>query len=128
MGRGILKKISPPPPPPPTSNSYSASSLLTSSATHTYSRPILQIPTPLPHNTILVTIDVTSLYTNISNNEGIEASIKALSTLPPHTPRPPLYYFRTLLNFILKYYYFLFNNQHYLQIKGTAMGTRMAPS
>ena len=89
---------------------------------------IFQIPTPLPPNTILVTIDVTSLYTNIPNNEGIEAAIQALSTLPPDTPRPPLPCFTNLLNFILKQNYFLFNNQHYLQTQGTAMGTRMAPS
>ena len=46
-------------------------------------------------------------------------------TYPPtkelsHARRPPLQHFRTLLDFILKHNYFLFNNQHYLQIQGTA--------
>ena len=89
---------------------------------------IFRIPTPLPKDTILVTIDVTSLYTNIPNDEGISSAIQALSTLPRHTSMPPLPCFITLFNFILKHNYFLFNNQHYLQIQGTAMGTRMAPS
>ena len=83
---------------------------------------IFQIPTQLPHNTILVTIDVTSFYTNIPNNK---AAIHALST---HTPHPPLQDFRTFLSFILKQNFFLFNDQHYLQTQGTTMGTRMAPS
>ena len=43
-----------------------------------------------------------------------------------HTPPPPLQHFRTLLNFILRHIFFLFNSQHY--IRGTAMGTSMAPS
>ena len=42
---------------------------------------IFQIPTPLPHNTILVTIDVTSFYTNIPNNK---TAIHALSTHTHH--------------------------------------------
>lgn len=88
---------------------------------------ILRIPTLPPHNTILITIDVTFLCTSIPNNEGIKGAINALSTLPSHTPRPPLQHFRTPLNF-LTYNYFLFNKQHHLQIQGTAMGTRMAPS
>ena len=50
---------------------------------------IFQIPTPLPLNTILATIHVTSLYINIPKNEGMQAAIGALSTLPSHTPRPP---------------------------------------
>ena len=40
----------------------------------------------LPH-TILLTIDVTSLYTNIPHTEGIEAYIEALQQFDlPHKP------------------------------------------
>ena len=61
------------------------------------------------------------------NNETTQAAIGALSTLPSHTPWQPLKNFKTLLNFILKHNFFLFNNQTYLQMQGKAMGTRMAP-
>ena len=45
---------------------------------------ILQIPAPLPHNTVLVKIDITSLYTNIPNNEGIDTNQGTLHTTTLH--------------------------------------------
>lgn len=95
--------------------------------TNHFLQTIFSLPTPLPENTILVTIDVTSLYTNIPHEEGIAASLKALSTLPKHST-PPLHVFNQFLTFILKHNFFSFNQQFYLQQHGTAMGTRMAPS
>ena len=46
----------------------------------------------------------------------------------PTTPHPPLQDFRAILSFIIKHNFFIFNDEHYLRIQGTAMGTRMAPS
>ncbi|XP_048583758.1 uncharacterized protein LOC116608371 [Nematostella vectensis] len=88
---------------------------------------VLSLPTPLPDTCFLVTIDVASLYTNIPHEEGIAAALSYIQTLPAHK-RPPIHVFRSLLNYILKHNYFKFDNKHYLQLRGTAMGTRMAPS
>ena len=89
---------------------------------------IFNIPVPIPPNTILVSIDVTSLYTNIPHDEGTRATLEALSHTPPQPLQPPTQVFQQMLEYILKHNYFSFNNEFYLQTQGTAMGTRMAPS
>ena len=80
----------------------------------------------LPDNTILVTMDVCSLYTNIPHVEGMEACREAWDRRT--IKRPPTKYLMKLLEHILKLNNFVFNKKHYLQINGTAMGTKMAPS
>jgi len=83
----------------------------------------------IPNNAYLVTADVTSLYTNIPHEEGISTVMEALNThrelLPPNTPNNRI--IKQFLNLILKHNYFDFMDKHYLQIQGTAMGTKMAP-
>ena len=80
----------------------------------------------LPDNTILVSMDVTSLYTNIPHEDGIAACKEAWNKRSIQDP--PTDTLVELLSLILKCNNFEFNNKHYLQIQGTAMGTRMAPS
>ena len=88
---------------------------------------------PLPEGAYLVTADVTSLYTNIPHDEGISYILHSLDTyrhtqppiLPPNTPNNTI--IKQFLQLILKGNYFDFMNKHYLQIQGTAMGTKMAP-
>ena len=80
----------------------------------------------LPVGCILVTLDVSSLYTNIPYDEGISACSRALETCP--FPDPPTSYLLKRMEQILTLNCFEFNNEHYLQIQGTAMRTRMAPS
>jgi len=82
----------------------------------------------VPQNTILVTLDVSSLYTNIPNNEGIRASVKALIESRSAQSVPPTPYLVQLLKMVLTMNNFDFNGKHYLQVCGTAMGTRLAPS
>ena len=83
--------------------------------------------TPLPPNTILATIDVKSLYTNIPHDEGINAVLEALDTI--HGRMWPLRkVIHQFLEYILKENYFTFMDKLYLQKHGTAMGTKMAPS
>ena len=93
---------------------------------------LFAIPTPLPPNTILATLDVTSLNTNIPHAEGIASATEALynkHTEITHTASPPpQHIFRSILTYILKHNYFEFNSNFYLQTHGTAMGTRTAPS
>ena len=80
-------------------------------------------------DTWLVTVDVKSLYTNIPNDEGIqacyEAWLKQETTDPQH---PPAEILRHLLELVLKLNIFKFNNKHYLQKFGTAMGSKLAPA
>lgn len=81
----------------------------------------------MPPHTILLTIDVTSLYTNIPQEEGISACIEALQDLDlPH--KPPEDVIRMLMTYILEYNTFEFNGEFFQQTCGTAMGTKMAPA
>jgi len=67
---------------------------------------------PLLPDTLLVTIDVSSLYTNIPQDEGIEACIEALQNFDlPH--KPPKDVLHTLMTYILEYNIFEFNGEHF---------------
>ena len=77
-------------------------------------------------STVLATIDVSSLYTNIPQDEGTEACLDAIdATEASHIPRDVL---PQLFEIVLKCNVFSFDGQMYEQIQGTAMGTKMAPS
>ena len=84
---------------------------------------------PLPTNALLVTVDITSLYTNIPHDDGISAVIdfieKYKHRLPTNCPLPHLVC--AILDFILKHSTFNFMDTHIHQILGSSMGTRMAP-
>ena len=82
----------------------------------------------LPSNAILVTLDVSSLYTNIPHNEGINACRHYLNTRDQSTSTVRTETLCDLIRMILTMNSFEFNNTFYIQIHGTAMGTRMAPS
>ena len=51
----------------------------------------------LPENSILVTLDVASLYTNIPNEEGIRATLYSLNNARSPTERPSNDYLILLL-------------------------------
>lgn len=82
---------------------------------------------PLPENLFLVSIDVESLYTNIPHNSGLDACKHYLNLRPPNS-KPSTNFILTLISLILSFNNFKFQDKNYLQIRGTAMGTRMAPS
>ena len=74
-------------------------------------------------------MDVTSFYTNIPQNEGIEIVCKAYEmNFYKDNPPIPTHYLREMLRLILKENSFQFNGKHYLQTHGTAMGTKTAVS
>ena len=87
------------------------------------------IPNTVDENAILVSFDVTSLYTNISHELGLEA-IKFW--LEKH---PNLIHKRFTKDFIiegiktiLENNNFMFDGCTYNQVRGTAMGTKFAPT
>ena len=80
----------------------------------------------LPDGVLLVTLDVSSLYTNIPHNDGIQACSEFLDRrIDPTIPTTRLC---DLIRMILTHNTFTFNGKYYRQINGTAMGTKMAPS
>lgn len=81
---------------------------------------------PLPPDTLLVSMDVASLYTNIPHQDGIQACEEVWETRT--VKDPPTDVLVRLLTLVLKCNNFEFNGKHYLQVQGTAMGTKMAPA
>ena len=80
----------------------------------------------IPENTTLVTMDVTFLYTNISHDDGIAAYRKIWEQQT--VQESPTEWLVEMLTLVLKNNNFTFDGNHYLQINGTAMGTKVAPS
>jgi len=81
--------------------------------------------TKLPKNTILVSMDVTSLYTNIPQEEGITTVCEAHEEFYHENPPIPRY-LREMLTLILQENSYQFSGKDYLQTHGTAMRTKMA--
>ena len=77
---------------------------------------------------MLVSMDVTSLYTNIPQKEGINIVCNAYETFHLNKPPIPTLYLRDMLGLILKENSFHLNKKNYLQTHGTAMGTKLAVS
>jgi len=79
------------------------------------------------NNTLLVTLDVTSLYPNIPIEESISIILNYIKEQnnPMH---PPLCILNNLLSFVLDYNCFNFGDLFFLQVHGIAMGTKLAPN
>ena len=75
---------------------------------------------------LFVTIDVSSLYTNITHIEGISAINKMMEDTGTDTVLKM--FISNLIHQVLTKNYFKFNDKLYEQIQGTAKGTRMAPN
>ena len=82
--------------------------------------------THVPSHSILFTMDVDSLYTNIDIAGGMRA-VQHAFTLYPDVTRPDAELL-SLLEINLTRNDFLFNGNFFLQVKGTAMGKKFAPS
>ena len=85
----------------------------------------LMKPLQLPIEAKLVTLDVSSLFTNIPHTEGVQAINQFLLE---HSDPQKANMITELSNMVLKNNVFEFNGDFYEQISGTAMGTRMAPA
>ena len=145
----IHKGITPPPPPPPGRPIVSANGCPTekiSALVVIILQPYLKQAksclkdtvhflnklneiTTLPEGYLLGTLDVTSLYTNIPNQEGCLSIYRLLSRLrTPSRTELTNTNICQLLWYVLTKNNFDFNGKHYLQVGGTAMGTRVAPT
>ena len=80
----------------------------------------------LAPGSILISMDVNSLYTNIPHADGVAA---CRAFLNKHSIQSDIATdIHILIDFILKHNTFTFNDKYYLQTNGTAMGTKMAPA
>ena len=79
-----------------------------------------------PQNAILVSMDVSAVYTNIPQSEGIECVREALNEVK--NKKIPTEFIIRLLDITLKENIFEFNEELFKQIIGTAMGSKPAPS
>lgn len=79
-------------------------------------------------NSYLVTLDVSSLYTNIPHKEGLDACEFFLASDTCTSNRLPVDGILSLIRLVLENNHFQFNNDNYLQKMGTAMGSPMAPA
>jgi hypothetical protein len=77
-------------------------------------------------NTILFSLDVNSLYTNIPLAKGIEIINNFFQKYPQ--PRRPDNHLIELLKLTLFKNEFVFNGKHYAQHKGVAMGKQFSPT
>ena len=76
----------------------------------------------------LVTFDKANMYTNIDNDLWLVAIIYWLQQYPELIVRNlPSDFICEALTIILQYNTFIFNQVNYIQIRGTAMGTKVAP-
>ena len=71
-------------------------------------------------------MDVTSLYTNTPQEEGINTVCKAYEAFYHKNTPVPTHSLREMLRLKLQESSFYFDGRDYLQTHGTAMGTKMA--
>ena len=90
---------------------------------------INHLPTQVNSNTRLVTLDVISLYTNIPTELGLEAVKFWMENNPEIlNDRFQQNFILEGLKLVLENNSFAFSDHHYLQTKGTAIGTKVAPT
>ena len=86
------------------------------------------LPEELPEETIMVTMDVRALYTNVPNNEGIDAVKQFFRARNRPGDDILSKIISTFLLLILTLNNFVFNDTNYVQVNGASMGTKCAPT
>ena len=84
----------------------------------------------LPPGAILITYDVTSMYTNIEFDEilsAVRVAYENAHNSPSEIPYPETSDLVFLINTILENNYFEFNGKYYKQIIGVSMGSSASP-
>lgn len=82
----------------------------------------------LPDNCLFFTLDVVSLYTNIPTDFGIKWISEFLNDNRILGDKPSNEMLIKLLEYVLTCNEFTFNEDFFLQLYGTAIGTKVAPS
>ena len=82
--------------------------------------------TDLPSDVLLVTLDVMSLYPSIPHDFGLCALKNVL--LDRNLPAIVVNGIHSMTEIVLKKNVFEFNSECFLQLSGTAIGTKMAPA
>lgn len=82
------------------------------------------LPGQVPAGTMITSVDVVSMYTNIPTDHALAVIDKKLSSIE-HPLRQQIV---RGLEVVMKNNYFTFNGDIYHQLQGTAMGTAVAPS
>ena len=85
----------------------------------------LQALPPLPPGALLFTMDVTALYMNIPHKAGLAACAHVLDSRPNQVPLTDD--ITLLARLVLELNAFTYENQHYLQVCGTAIWGRAWP-
>ena len=86
-----------------------------------------RVPKNNTESKVLLTLDVTNMYTNIDNNLGREATEFWLDNHPECIPRNVSKDFiLKALNIVLQFNTFTFNDRTFLPIRGVSMGTKCA--
>jgi hypothetical protein len=81
--------------------------------------------TTLPDNAKIATFDVTGLYTNIPHDEGVMALEEFMML---YTTRKRVNMIRDLTRLVLTNNIIEFNGRLFIQLSGTSMGSKFAPS
>ena len=86
------------------------------------------MPQKNDRDTLMVTVDFTNLYNNISHKLGIQAIFWIKKYPETQHPRFSKIYTTDGIELILNNNSFQFNNVIYIQTRGKAMGTKIAPT
>lgn len=90
---------------------------------------LTKLPERIKENETFATFDITSLYSNISNELGREAIHYWIQTYPQTLhPRFNSDFILDSIQLVLENNAFSFGEKNFLQVQGTAMGTKMAPT
>ena len=82
----------------------------------------------VPEGTLLVTLDIVSLYTNIPHLEGLGTIQRLLNARRTKLTNPTNNDLIRLLALVLRLNHFEFNNTYWDQFGGVAMGSRVSPT
>ena len=87
------------------------------------------LPDEVEERTLIVSFDVVSLYTSIPHDLGLTAIEYWIDNYTTSLPRPfSKEFILEAISHVLRENTFSFDNKHYRQLQGTAMGTKIAPT
>ena len=79
------------------------------------------------HNIYMVSYNISSLFTNVPNDETIDIITNLIYDNNDHVRGMSKEDFKVLLDLAINDTYFIFNNEYYKQVDGLAMGIDQEP-